>query len=215
MAIEIEWQVKPKDRGNEDITPRMFPRMVKSEIIDEQTLAGIMSNQSQYTRGAVANILEDLSETMAALLREGRTIRIPSLGTFSLSIGTDGEVTASTAPSARKALAKGVNFRPCEELKNSVSTASFRTVARNAATIAPSARSLVPALTEYFKTRDSITRAEFASLFKLKRTTAYLRLKELTDMGIVKNSGNNQRTKYVKGDFPTTYQDKTSHRKWQ
>lgn len=198
MAIEIEWQVKPTDRGQEGIQPRIFPRIADSKVIDEQKLVEIMSKNSIHTRGTVTSILEDLSDTIATLLREGHTINIPSLGTFRLSIGSNSEITTATDPSARKAMVKGVKFLASKELKSSISTTSFRTVARNATPIAPPANSMVSVLSEFFNTHESITRTEFASIFNLKRATACRRLKELTDMGIIKCVGSNKDTRYVK-----------------
>ena len=198
MAIDIEWQVNSGDRKQIDGTARITPHIVNSEVIDEQKLAEILGRNSVYTRGMVLSMLSDLSETMATLLREGKTIDIASLGTFNLSVAANTEVTLSDAASARKAKVSGVHFRPSKEFKTSVSKASFCTVARNASTIVPSAESLIPGLTEYFKTHDSITRPKFASLFKLKLPTAFLRLKELINMGVIKSTGNNRGTKYVK-----------------
>lgn len=200
MAIEIEWQVKPTDRGHEETAPRLFPRIANSKVIGEQELAEIIEKETPYTRGMAQAILEDISGIVANLLREGKTIDIPSLGTFRLSVGTDTEVTTSTEISARKAKVKGVNFLPSKELKIAVSSASFRTVARNAAPVAPSIRSIIPTLSEYLDTHDSITRAEFASLFGLKRATACRRLKDLADMGIIKSIGNNREARYTKAE---------------
>lgn len=198
MAIDIEWRVNLGDRDSDDVKSRITPHVVNSEIIDDQKLAEILSKNSTYTRGMVLSMLLDLSETMADLLREGKTIDIPSLGTFRLYVGAATKVTLSGPISAMKAKVNGIHFRPSKEFKDSISTASFCTVARNASTMVPSATSLIPGLTDYFKKHDSITRTEFASLFKLKRPTAFLRIKELINMGVIKSTGNNRGTKYVK-----------------
>ena len=57
---------------------------------------------------------------------------------------------------------------------------------------------LIPQLLTYFKTHDSITRDEFERTFGLKRTTAYMRLKELVNMGVIQAIGNGRETKYIK-----------------
>ena len=57
---------------------------------------------------------------------------------------------------------------------------------------------LIPQLLTYFKTHDSITRDEFERTFGLKRTTAYMRLKELVNMGVIQDIGNGRETKYIK-----------------
>lgn len=56
----------------------------------------------------------------------------------------------------------------------------------------------IPIQTDYFKTRTSIPRATFAQMFSMKRTTAYLFLKELEQIGMIQALGREKETKYVK-----------------
>lgn len=191
MAIDIEWQVKPPRKDGGNTTSKMFPRIVNSEVVDENKLANLMSKDGHFSRGNAKNVLTTFGETIARLLAEGKTVNLPYLGSFKLSIGAD--------DTARSVKVKGVNFQPAKELMEIISTPNFHIVARNAAPVVPSASSLVAPLTEYFKSHDSITRTEFASLFKLKRTTACTRLKELQDMEVIKSVGSNRDTRYVKG----------------
>lgn len=198
MAIDIEWQPKPPNRNDEDTTPQLFPRIVNSDVIDEDELAKIISDNDVYTCGLVKGILTTLGETIAKLLAEGKTIALPDLGSFRLSIGTDAAITSSATGSVRKVKVRGVNFQPAKELMSRISKPRFRVVARNAAPTVPSAADLVAPLSEYFKSHDSITRTEFATLFKLKRTTACDRLKELQEMEVIMSVGSNRETKYVR-----------------
>ena len=64
--------------------------------------------------------------------------------------------------------------------------------------IAPTADQLIPQLLIYFRTQNSITRDEFERTFGLKRTTAYMRLKELVKMGVIQAIGNGRERKYVR-----------------
>ena len=90
MAINIEWQVKPPSKN--DDKPQMFPRITDSEIVNEQQLAELIASHCTLSRGNAKAALGDLAEVMADLLREGKTINIPMLGSFRLSIGTDSEI---------------------------------------------------------------------------------------------------------------------------
>ena len=63
--------------------------------------------------------------------------------------------------------------------------------------IAPTLEQLIPQLLIYFKTHDSITREEFERIFGLKRTTEYMRLKELVKMGVIVAVGNGRERKLV------------------
>lgn len=198
MAIDIEWQVKPPHNGKEEGQPQMFPRIANGKVIGEQELAGIMAKNTSYTRGMAKALLDDLSVVMSDLLREGNTIDIPSLGTFRLSLGTDSKVTPSTDAAAQKVAVRGINFRPSKAFMQLVSTPSFRTVARNAVPVVPSAARLLPALSGYLDVHGSITSAEFARIFSLKRSTASLRLQQLIGMGAIKAVGHHRGTRYVK-----------------
>lgn len=51
-------------------------------------------------------------------------------------------------------------------------------------------------LLDYFDTHDHITRVQFEELCKLKRSTAYIRLKELVESGFLRKVGYNRETKY-------------------
>lgn len=199
MAIDIEWQLKPPGRNDNESVSRMFPRIVNSEVVDEDALAKIMSESDVYTRGQVKGVLTTLGETIARLLSEGKTVDLSELGSFKLSIGTKGTASLISTGSACNVEVRGINFQPAKELMDKISKPDFRVVARNAVPIVPSAADLIGPLSEYLETHGSITRTEFSTLFKLKRTTACDRLKELQEMGVIMSLGSNRETIYVKG----------------
>lgn len=204
MSIDIEWQPKPPNRKGNDSVPQMFPRIVNSEVVDEDALAKIMSESDVYTRGQIKGILTTLSEMMAKLLFEGKTIELPYLGSFKLSIGTNNVIAPSATGSIHSIEVRGVNFQPCKELMDRISKPKFRVVARNAAPHVPSAADLIFPLSEYLETHGSITRTEFATIFRLKRTTACDRLKELQEMGVITSVGSNRDTKYFARNITQT-----------
>ena len=196
MAINIEWQLKPPSK-NED-KPLMFPRITDSEIINEQQLSELMASHGSLSRGNAKSALGDLAEVMADLLREGKTINIPSLGSFKLSIGTDSEIRPDSDRRMQSIVVRGVNFQPDQELMDAIGKPTFQWKPTIGVAIAPTADQLIPQLLTYFKTHDSITREEFERTFGLKRTTAYMRLKELVKMGVIVTVGNGRETKYVR-----------------
>ena len=196
MAINIEWQLKPPSK-NED-KPLMFPRITDSEIINEQQLSELMASHGSLSRGNAKSALGDLAEVMADLLREGKTINIPSLGSFKLSIGTDSEIRPDSDRRMQSIVVRGVNFQPDQELMDAIGKPTFHWQPTTGVAIAPTADQLIPQLLTYFKTHDSITREEFERTFGLKRTTAYMRLKELVKMGVIVTVGNGRETKYVR-----------------
>ena len=198
MAIDIEWQIKPPHKNDNGDKPKLFPRKAKVDVADENLLAKKLAAHSGISTGVALAVLEDMGEIMGELLQEGKDINISSLGRFSLSIGCDEDVYSDTKNSKQKVAVRGVRFQANKELMEVVGEPTFREVARNADIVATSADALIPLLDEYFKTHSHITRAEFESAFNLKRATATLRLKELINMGVIKQEGAGKNTKYIK-----------------
>lgn len=198
MAIDIEWQIKPPHKNDSGDKPKLFPRKANVEVVDENLVAKKLAAHSGISTGVALAVLEDMGEIIAGLLRDGKDVNISSLGRFQLSIGCDEDVYSDTKNSIQKVAVRGVRFQANKYLMDTVGEPTFREVARNADIVATSAQELVPLLDEYFKTNSHITRAEFESAFNLKRATATLRLKELTNMGVIKQEGAGKDTKYIK-----------------
>ena len=196
MAINIEWQVKPP--GKHDSKPQMFPRITDSEIVNEQQLAELVASHGTLSRGNVKTALNDLAEVMAGLLKEGKTISIPSLGSFKLSIGTDSEIPPDSDRRMQNIIVRGVNFQPDQELLDAIGKPTFLWKPTTGVAIAPTLEQIIPQLLTYFNAHDSITRDEFERIFGLKRTTAYMRLKELVKRGVIQAIGNGRERKYVR-----------------
>lgn len=196
MAINIEWQVKPP--GKHDSKPQMFPRITDSEIVNEQQLAELVASHGTLSRGNVKTALNDLAEVIAGLLKEGKTISIPSLGSFKLSIGTDSEIPPDSDRRMQNIIVRGVNFQPDQELLDAIGKPTFLWKPTTGVAIAPTLEQIIPQLLTYFNAHDSITRDEFERIFGLKRTTAYMRLKELVKMGVIQAIGNGRERKYVR-----------------
>ena len=196
MAINIEWQIKPP--GKSEGKPQMFPRITDSEIVNEQQLAELISSHGTLSRGNAKAALNDLAEVMADLLRGGKTIHIPLLGSFKLSIGTDSTIHPDSDRRMQSIVVRGVNFQPAQELIDTIGQPAFLWEPTTGVAIAPPADQLIPQLLTYLQTHGSITRDEFERTFGLKRTTAYSRLKELVKMGVIVAVGSGRNMKYVK-----------------
>ena len=195
MAINIEWKVKPPSK-NED-KPLMFPRITDSKIVNEQQLAELMASHGTLSRGNAKAALGDLAEVMTDLLREGKTVNIPMFGSFKLSIGTDSEIRPDSDRRMQSIVVRGVNFQPDQEFMDAIGRPTYLWRPTTGVAIAPTADKLIPQLLTYFKTHDSITREEFERIFGLKRTTAYMRLKELVKTEVIVAVGNGRETKYM------------------
>ena len=175
----------------------MFPRITNSDTVGENELAKMIASHGSLSRGNAKMALDDLVEVMSALLREGKTIELPQLGSFKLSIGTDAEIHPDSNRRMRSIVVRGVNFQPAQEFMNAIGKPTFQWKPTAGVAIAPAVALLIPRITEYYQTHDSITRAEFERTFGLKRTTAYSRLKELEEMGVIQTVGHGKDTVYI------------------
>ena len=197
MAINIEWQVNPPAKKEDK--KQLFPRIIDSETVGEKQLAELMASHGSLTRGNAEAALSDMAEAMADLLREGKTIHIPGLGSFKLSIGTDAAIHPDSNRRMQSIEVRGVSFHPDQEFMDAIGRPAFHWKPTTGVAIAPSVSQLIPRLKVYFQTYDSLTRPAFEQLFGQKRTTAYIRLKQLEEMGVIQSVGNGKGTKYVSG----------------
>ena len=175
----------------------MFPRITDGPIVGEQQLAELMASHGSLSRGNAKTALNDLVDVMATLLREGKTINLPQLGSFKLSIGTDAEIHPDSDRRMKSIVVRGVNFHPAQAFMDAIGKPSFQWRPTTGVAVAPTAAQLIPRLMAYFQTHCSITRAESEHTFGLKRTTAYSRLKELEEMGVIQAVGNGKETLYI------------------
>lgn len=193
MAINIEWQMLPTQNNDTAEKPLLYPRMTKIETVDFHSFCKKIAKRSIHTKGTVEAVICDMIDTFAEMLHEGKTINLEELGTFKLSVGTNANITNDIPLHKRNVLVRGINFQPSKTLMNTIGTPTFR----NISSVATVPQDLLQRmLLEYFKTHDSITRSQFENLCKLKRTTAYIRLKKFIDSGFLIKIGNNRDTEY-------------------
>lgn len=197
MAINIEWQTLPSQTSNAAESLRLYLRMTDNETIDTMSFCEEVAKHCTFTKGTVKGLICDMAAIIAKLLHDGKTIDLEDLGTFKLSIGTDANVTSDMPYSKRPIIIRGINFQPSKTLMDTIGTPKFRTIPRNARPTAMSQEQIQNILLEYFNTHNSITRSQFENLCKLKRTTAYVRLKTLVASGFLIKVGNNKETRYV------------------
>lgn len=196
MAIDIEWYVSSKQKGDNDKQTRLYPRISDNAMVDFQLLCEKVAKHGGHTRGEVKSVVSDVVDVVAELLREGRSVDLDELGIFRLAIGADSSVTENTKNKNAKVFVRGVNFQPHKTLMDAIGGPEFRTVPRNTVSETMTTVQLQNAVLKYFETHDSITRLEFEKLCRLKRTTAYIRLTELVDSGFLRKVGHNKDTCY-------------------
>ena len=142
MAINIEWQVKPPLKNEEKA--QMFPRIIDSEMVNEQQLSKLIASHGSLSKGNAKAALNDLSEVMADLQSEGKTVCIPSLGSFKLSVGTDSEIHPDTDRCMQSIVVRGVNVQPSQEFMAAICKPSFLWKSKTGVAIAPTTDQLIP-----------------------------------------------------------------------
>ena len=200
MAIEIEWQVKPPHQDKNETRRTLFPRIVCDEVIDDRKLAERMAARGMISKGNALAALDELADTIAELLRDGKSIKVSALGSFRLSIGTDATIHDNTRGSMQHIDVRGVRFCPSGELMRAVGKPTFRQAEGLTTVAAKSSAEIIPALESYFQSHDSITSAEFAHLFRLRRSTSFVRISELVKMGVLQRVGCTRKSRYIRGD---------------
>ena len=50
MAIDIEWQSMPPSKNSTDNKPRLFPRIVNKEVVDDNELATFLATHSNVQK---------------------------------------------------------------------------------------------------------------------------------------------------------------------
>lgn len=118
MAINIEWQVKPPGKSEEK--QQMFLRIADSEIVNEQQLSDLMASYGSLFRVNTKSDFSDFVEVVANLFREGKTVCIPMLGLFNLSIGTDFEIHPDSSRRKQGIVVRGVSFQSAQEFINAI-----------------------------------------------------------------------------------------------
>lgn len=188
----------PPRKGQEGEERRLFPRLKDNGVLDLGTLCELAAKGSAMSEGTLYAAWQTLAQAIAVQLAEGKTVRLNGLGSLRLSIGTNAEVTSTTKRRADKVQVQGVTFQPDADLMEAIGKPVFKWNPDATLQHAPSAQSLVEPLCAYLDEHVAITRADFARIFRLKRSTAADRLKELIRLGVIKPQGTNRNTLYVR-----------------
>ena len=204
--IKIDWQQMPPRKGeaidegqNTTEQERLYPRIKDNGSVSFDELCRKASNNSVFTHGELKGAFLDLMSAVVEQLADGKAVEMVELGSLSLTLAVNGDVTASTRRRMDKVPVKGVAFRASDELLTAVRERKpkFTWAADHATQYAAKTGDMIETLKAYLAEHGSITRVAFAELFALKRTTAIGRLNELARMGVVRREGTNRNSVYV------------------
>lgn len=196
--VKIEWQQMPPRKGDEVGEERCFPRMMDNGVTAFSELCEKAAKKGRLKPVTLKAAFTQLFDAMVEELQEGKAVTLKELGTLRLSIGTTQEVTTSTPNRNAAVCVKGVNFLECKDLLKVIGHPDFCSLSPDSQPKAPKAEDLVAPLQQYLAEHGSISRQQFQAVFCLKEATAKMRLRQLVEMGIVRQVGQNRETVYEK-----------------
>lgn len=114
-------RANPQDRT---LPEKYYAAIAKNGSSDFETLAEMISEQSSLSATDCLAVLNILEVNIVRELRQGRIVRLGKLGSFQVSISSEGldtenEVTADAIKGAK------VLFRPAKMLRNMLKNLSF------------------------------------------------------------------------------------------
>lgn len=194
---KIEWQkMPPRNDGDGAGEARLFPRLVDNGTVDFNTICNEVAAKSVFSRGELMSAFVQVVDGMRRHLAEGRTVDVPDMGTFRLSLGTEGIVSESTRQRLSRVRVEGVSYHASEAMLSGIGRPDFQNVSQPSSTQPPTAQQLIPALTDYLTEHGCITRRTAERLFGFRRATASERLRELTLLGFLQAEGENRHRVY-------------------
>ena len=93
--------------------------------VNLDTLAEQMADASTFTYGDVKGMIENLTLLISEALKEGNTVTIDGLGTFSVTAQPNRDVEEPSKIRAESIKLKGIGFKPSPKLKNRLSDIEF------------------------------------------------------------------------------------------
>lgn len=93
--------------------------------VNLDTLAGQMAESSTFTYGDVKGLVENLTLLIAESLKDGNTVTIDGLGTFSVTAQPNREVEDPLKIRAESIKLKGIGFKPSPKLKERLRSIEF------------------------------------------------------------------------------------------
>ncbi|MBU2915198.1 hypothetical protein [Reichenbachiella agariperforans] len=124
VTYKVTERINPRDLT---LPNKFYARIVNGDDVSFDELAGIISKVSNLNYGTVVGTLATLIEVIEMQLIHGRQVRLSSLGTFFLTLSSEG---TEVEEDFRTANIKGarIRFRPGAKLKKMVKGLEFEKV---------------------------------------------------------------------------------------
>lgn len=117
-------RVDPRDLT---LPKKFYAQIINGDDVTFDELADLISKVSNLNYGEVLGALGTLIEIIEMQLRHGRQVHLSTLGTFFLTLRSEGKVTEEEMTSDQIAGAR-IRFRPGKRLKKMIKTLDFEKV---------------------------------------------------------------------------------------
>ena len=187
----IAYQLNPKHDLQGEATeknPLMGVSVVASTPVTTKEMAERISFACSVTPTDVVAVLKALGYEMSQALLDGRTVQIDEIGSFSLKLKLKEPKHLDDRVTSQDVAIKGISFRACKELKESMRSAEIVSGGHAVRTLLT--RDIVERrLRTFFEDHDYIFRSQMEALCECSKHLALKYLNELVDEGRLRALG--------------------------
>ena len=177
--------------------PTMGVSVVNSKVVTTQEMADDINHASSITQSDVVAVLQAVGQRIAEALLDGDRIEIDHVGTFSFVL-TCGNKRKEDHITSKDISVSRISFTPCAELQQAMRSATIVSGGPTGNKKLSDA-TIANRLDEYFATHYSLSRSTFERICECSRHVALLKLKELTEQGLLIAIGPKNQRQYIRG----------------
>ena len=198
MSIEYDFYRNPNSQGTNK--KRYHARVVSGDRISTDELAEEIQNECSLTKADVKAVLIALGDKLAKHLGEGNKVYLEGIGYFQVNLKCKEEVRSTHAIRSENVEFKSVSYRADNELKKRLRNQKIQRSLKKVHSITMTEEEIDQALTEYFKTHETLTRHQFQTLCSQLKSTAHRILLKLVKDGKLRNVGTSHSPVYMSTD---------------
>ena len=195
MSIEYDFYRNPNSQGTNK--KRYHARVVSGDRISTDELAEEIQNECSLTKADVKAVLIALGDKLAKHLGEGNKVYLEGIGYFQVNLKCKEEVRGTHAIRSENVEFKSVSYRADNELKKRLRNQKIQRSLKKVHSITMTEEEIDQALTEYFKTHETLTRHQFQTLCSQLKSTAHRILLKLVKDGKLRNVGTSHSPVYM------------------
>ena len=195
MSIEYDFYRNPNSQGTNK--KRYHARVISGDRISTDELAEEIQNECSLTKADVKAVLIALGDKLAKHLGEGNKVYLEGIGYFQVNLKCKEEVRSTHAIRSENVEFKSVSYRADNELKKRLRNQKIQRSLKKVHSTIMTEEEIDQALTEYFKTHETLTRHQFQTLCTQLKSTAHRILLKLVKDGKLRNVGTSHSPVYM------------------